>query len=325
MDVTHRPTGPVAAPGAAAADDASADDRRPGRPGDAITVVIVTYNSGSILGWSLPALADHPHVVVVDNASADDTLAQVRALLPQARVIRAGTNLGYGRANNLGLDAVATPFALVLNPDARLAPGCLAALEAAAGRYPDAAVLAPVLHDAPGVVGDFWRGVVPSAAPAPRTPPQAPDGDVCAGFVTGAAMLMRMDAMRAIGFFDPWFFLYHEDDELCGRVRAAGRSIVVVAGASLEHRTRGSSRPSWRTSFRRTYCMTLSKFYLLRRHHGARWRLEAARVGLGSLLALPLHALTLRGDRTGRHLARLAASLLAWRHLSRPHCFEPSD
>lgn len=288
-----------------------------------ITPVLVTYNSAGVLPWSLPALAACEQVVVVDNRSHDDTVATVMRLLPQARVIAAPGNLGFGRANNLGLDAVSTRYALLLNPDARLEPGALAALHAAALRHSDAAVVAPVLYDAPGVVGDFFRG--PFYAPASRPAPE-PCGDLCADFVTGAAMLLDLQQLREVGFFDPWFFLYFEDDDLCLRVRRHGHSIVVARDASVLHRVRESSAPSSRAALRRSYCMTLSKLYITRKYLGrGRCIALALRIGLGSLLALPVIALSLRGDRILRHAARAAAALLAWRHLRRRHCFEPAD
>jgi GT2 family glycosyltransferase len=288
----------------------------------AITPVLVTYNSAGILPWSLPALAGCAQVVVVDNASADDTVATVRRLLPQATVIEPGRNLGFGRANNLGLAAVTTPYALLLNPDAQLAPSALQALHEAALRWPEAAIVAPVLYDAPGVVGDFFRG--PFGAPVSAETP-LPAGDLCTDFVTGAAMLLNLRLMREVGFFDPWFFLYFEDDELCGRVRRAGHPIMVAHAAAVEHHVRQSSVPSARTTLRRHYCMTLSKLYLTRRLHGRGACVRVAtRTALASLLALPLMALTLQRERLLRHAARGAAALLAWRHLRRPHCFEPA-
>jgi N-acetylglucosaminyl-diphospho-decaprenol L-rhamnosyltransferase len=304
-----------------------------------ITVVIVTYNSAGILPWSLPVLAAHPHVVIVDNASADDTVAVAQRLLPQARVIEAGANLGFGRANNLGIRAADTPFVLVLNPDARLDAGALQGLADAAERWPEAAMLAPVLYDAPGVVGDFFRG--PFARQA-RTADatlaawhEAPAGDCCVEFVTGAAMLMRKRLMQRVllnqaDTFDPWFFLYHEDDELCARVRAAGLPIMVAAAASLEHQVRGSSAPSWRNSWRRSVCRTLSKLYLQRQRSGtAAWQREAWRIGVGSALALPFAGLaalvTARPDRVAHHAGRVWAAVRASSHLKKVHCFEPED
>ena len=289
----------------------------------AITPILVTYNSAKILPWSLPALAAFEQVIVVDNESHDDTVAIASAMLPQVKVIRAGRNLGFGRANNLGLAAVTTPYALLLNPDSQLQPGAMEALHAATQRYPDAAILAPVLYDAPGVVGEFFRGPFRLPRKAPRI---VPDGDVCAEFVTGAAMLINIAAMRRVGYFDPWFFLYLEDDDLCHRVRQSGQQIVVVHDAALEHHTRQSSPPSVRNTLRRFFCMTLSKFYLTRKHAGTgRCVLLVLRVGLGSLLALPFQIFTPRRERTLRHLARIAAAAVSWRHLGRAHCFEPMD
>lgn len=287
-----------------------------------ITAVLVTYNSERILAWSLPALASCANVVVVDNHSSDATEAAVRSLLPQAVFIRAGRNLGFGRANNLGLAAVTTDYALLHNPDARLDAGALWALHDAARRHPDAAIIAPLLYDAPGVIGDFFRG--PFFAPASQPAPE-PAGDLCAEFVTGAAMLLNLRLMRAVGFFDPWFFLYFEDDDLCLRVRRAGHPIVVAHAARIEHRVRQSSVASTRTTLRRVYCMTLSKLYITRKYQGTPNCVALGlRIGLGSLLALPLMLLGGRRERVLRHLARCAAALMAWRHLRRPHCFEPA-
>lgn len=288
----------------------------------AITPVLVTYNSAGILPWSLPALARCREVIVVDNASSDNTVETVHRLLPQAKVIPAGRNLGFGRANNLGLAAVTTPYALLLNPDAQLAPTALQALTDAAHRHPEAAVLAPVLFDAPGLVGDFFRGPYwqPAAKPAPL-----PEGDLCADFVTGAAMLLDMAKMREVGFFDPWFFLYCEDDDLCLRVRRAGHPIIVVAAATMEHKTRQSSQPSMRNTWRRTYAMTLSKFYITRKYFGPRWIGMALRIGAGSVFSVLGALLTARKGRIVWSAARLAAAVRAPAHLKRAHCFEPSD
>ncbi|MEO8298539.1 MAG: glycosyltransferase family 2 protein [Burkholderiales bacterium] len=287
-----------------------------------ITPVLVTYNSARILPWSLPPLQGCAEIIVVDNHSSDDTLTQVRALLPQARVIEAGRNLGFGRANNLGIAAVTTDYALLLNPDARLEPDALQRLAEAAERYPEAAILAPMLFDAPGQIGDFFRG--PFFARASKPAPE-PAGDLCADFVTGAAMLLNLRLMREVGFFDPWFFLYFEDDDLCLRVRRAGHPIMVVHAAQAEHHTRQSSTPSARNTFRRMYCMTLSKLYITGKYFGtARCVAMALRIGVGSALALLPALLTPRRDRALRQAGRCAAVLAAPLQLRRRHCFDPN-
>lgn len=285
---------------------------------DRVTYLLVTYNSARILPRALPSLAAAPHVVVVDNGSSDDTAAMVRRLLPQARLIEAGANLGFGRANNLGLEQVRTPFALLLNPDCILAPGALEELVAAAERYPDAAIVGPKLFDAPGVPSLSFRRAFYERQPKGVT---EAEGDLCADFLTGTAMLLNMAAMRRIGFFDPWFFLYFEDDDLCLRVRRAGGSLVLAAHAVGEHLVQQSSPPSLRNRFRRVYCHTLSKIYIERKYLG---RARAARTWLrmtvGSLISLPIYALTLQRHRAWRNLARLWACLRAPARLHAPRC-----
>lgn len=299
---------------------------RTGAPPD-ITPVLVTYNSAGVLRWSLPPLAECPAVVVVDNHSGDSTIALVHELLPRATLIETGRNLGFGRANNLGLAAVTTDYALLHNPDARLEPGALWALHEAARRHPEAAIIAPALYDQAGDaaprVADFFRG--PWHAPAARPAPE-PAGELCAEFVTGAAMLLNLRLMRQVGFFDPWFFLYFEDDELCLRVRRAGHPIIVAPAARMLHRVRQSSAPSARTTLRRLYCMTLSKLYLTRKVFGTpACTALALRTALSSGLALPLMLLALQREQALRHAARAGAALMAWHHLRRAHCFEPES
>jgi len=288
-----------------------------------ITPVLVAYNSASILPWSLAPLASCKHLIVVDNNSHDTTRKVVRGCAAHAQVIEAGQNLGFGRANNLALDLVETPFALLINPDAQLREGALEALWKAALRYPDAAILAPVIFDSEGVQGaSFHDGSEKSA----RLMPVLPEGDLCVNFVSGAAMLLNLSNMRAIGYFDPWYFLYGEDDDLCIRIRRAGRPIIVVSTAAAEHHTRESSAPSFRTTFRRAYCMTLSKFYITRKYQGFfPYFTMMMRIGIGSLLALPFHLLVLRTERALRMAGRVAAALMASKRIHAPHCFEPRD
>lgn len=288
-----------------------------------ITPVLVAYNSASILPWSLAALTSCKHLIVVDNNSHDATREVVTKLAKQALVIAAGQNLGFGRANNLALDLVETPFALLINPDAQLREGALEALWTAACRYPDAAILAPVIFDSEGVQGaSFHDGSEESA----RLKPVVPAGDLCVNFVSGAAMLLNLSNMRSIGFFDPWYFLYGEDDDLCIRIRRAGRPIIVVAAAAAEHHTRESSAPSFRTTFRRAYCMTLSKFYITRKYQGLiPYYKMIMRIGIGSLLALPIHLVVLRAERALRMAGRVAAAVMASRRIHATHCFEPRD
>lgn len=288
------------------------------RETDRITVIIVTYNSSHILPRSLPPLAAHPHVLVIDNQSSDGSAELANKLLPQARVVRAGANLGFGRANNMGLQQVATDYALLLNPDSIIDSCTLPELMQAAERFPEAALLAPKLYDAPGVLGECYRRAFHDGKSGPLLDP---GGDLCTDFLTGAALLLNMRLMRQVGFFDPWFFLYLEDDDLCLRVRRAGHPLILVNAAQVEHRARQSTLPSARVQFRRTYALTLSKFYIRRKHLG-RFACAASmlRVGVGSLLTLLLHCLFWNRSRAAHNAARLWAVCRAPWRLKAKHC-----
>lgn len=290
---------------------------------DQITIVIVTYNSAHILPSVLSGLEKSFRVVVVDNGSRDDTVSAAEARIGPGQVIALGQNLGFGRANNAALERLDTPFALLLNPDCVISVEAVEALLLAAERYPDAAIFAPRLYDAPGRLGLCYRPPFNAPQPDDLIDPQ---GDVCSEFLTGAAMLLRMDVFRQIGFFDPWFFLYLEDDDLCMRARAAGHPLILVHDACAEHRVKQSSKPSARLDYRRAYCATASKLYLYSKHVGtaayrrARWRSLS-----GAPFALLAAVITFNRRRTMRSLGRLLAAWRAPRLLASAHCIDALD
>lgn len=288
-----------------------------------VTVVLVTYNSRRVLSEALTPLREGPPVIVVDNGSSDGTPELARSLLPQAKVIELGRNIGFGGANNAALEIVQTPFAFLLNPDCVVPPAAIAALVSAAQRYPDAAILAPRLYDEPGRLGLCYRSSFYHKQPREL---RDPDGDLCSEFLTGAAMLLRMEVFRRIGFFDPWFFLYLEDDDLCLRVRAAGHSLVLVHDACGEHRVKQSSPASLRLDFRRGYCATASKLYALNKHLGrSTYRRAYYRSLFGAAFALLAAGVTFNRRRTMRSIGRLLAAWRAPRLLRRQHCIDALD
>ena len=120
-----------------------------------LSVIIVTFNSrdhidaclGSILEH-MPAI-DHD-IVVVDNASEDGTAAAIRARWSDVRVIDAGANLGFARANNLGMKQTLGSLILLLNPDTIVSAGAIYRLLAALDARPDAAIAGPRLVNGDG-------------------------------------------------------------------------------------------------------------------------------------------------------------------------------
>nr|WP_256476436.1 glycosyltransferase family 2 protein [Siccirubricoccus soli] len=270
-----------------------------------VTVLVIAFNSAAVLPGCLAALPRGVRLVVVDNASTDDSAAIAEAA--GAEVIRLPGNLGFGRAANLGFARAETPFGLLLNPDTRAAPGMVEALLEAAARYPEAALLAPRIETEEGEL-QFGRLPV-LLRHRGRARPVPPVGDCCAPYVGGAAMFFRLEVFRALGGFDPEIFLYYEDDDICMRLRAAGHALVHVEAARLLHGNARSSAPSAAVSFGKEWHMAWSRQHMLRKHRGA-WRAAAAG---GLLMAELAGKLALRWGhpQRGKWSARLAGTAAA--------------
>jgi GT2 family glycosyltransferase len=282
---------------------------------DVVTIVVVTYNSAHCLPSLGQMLKRCRHVVVVDNASHDDTAVQAAEHIPQAQILALPRNLGFGAANNRALAAVATPFALLLNPDCEIHPADMAALVEVAEQVPEAAIVAPQLSNEMGRPelnyrwpSVYWKSQGPEA-----------EGLACVGFVCGACMLLRRSAFEGLGFFDEDFFLYYEDDDLCLRLFKARRPLVLAPTVRAVHRSRGSVRGSSPLSaeYLRGYHHAQSKLLFSAKHlswHQA--SVQRRLLLISTTLVLPLRAIFF----SPRLLARMCGrwrGLLDW--APRPH------
>lgn len=273
-----------------------------------VTVVTVTWRSAETIGGFLGACPPGLPVVLVDNASPDDTVDRASLAHPGARILENARNLGFGAACNRGLDAVGTEFALLANPDARLSAAAIERLVAAADAYPEHPLVAPLLLDAAGRPVRSWNAgqARRPALPRRRDAEPWPEAPFCAGFASGACLLLRpADGLR----FDEAFFLFYEDDDLCAR--AGG--VLLEPAARVAHEGGRSSPASLATTWRKARCMAWSRLRFTAIHGGgpAAARHDAAR-RLAHHAAKALgHGLTLRPRRVLADLAGIAGTL-AW-------------
>ena len=226
-----------------------------------ISVVIVTYNSRSDIDRCLESLQQHGgsaplEIVVVDNHSTDGTAAAVRERWPAVPVIGVGANVGFARANNIGVRQTTGELILFLNPDTEVRPGAIDRLVAALTARPDAAVAGPRLVDASGrpelsfgammgplaelrqkvLVRGHDRGWPVVTAHVCRLTGAPRDVD----WVSGACLLVWRADAEAAGLFDERYFMYVEDVDLCAAIRARGRKVLFVPDAEVVH-VRGRS------------------------------------------------------------------------------------
>ncbi|HXC77962.1 MAG TPA: glycosyltransferase family 2 protein [Candidatus Acidoferrum sp.] len=230
-----------------------------------VSAIVVSYNVRDqlleTLGAYYSTCGQQAEVVVVDNASSDGSAEAVAAAFPQAALIRLDQNLGFGRANNAGLERCHGELILTLNPDVLVQEGCVAALADFLAANAQAGAAGPRLDRPDGKLDLAARRGFPSPLSAfyrlsglSRMFPKSPRfnrynlGDVSLESVheidagTAACLMVRRKAIDQVGFFDPQFFMYGEDLDLCYRLRQGGWKIYYVPDAVAIHLKGSSTR-----------------------------------------------------------------------------------
>ena len=263
-----------------------------------LRVVVVTWNSAEVLpGFlgSLAAATAAPYdVVVVDNASPEGP----PPVPADVRLIEAGGNLGYGKGANLGADGADGDVLVVANPDVQWTPGSLDVLLEALDRWPRAGCVGPAIRTVDerlypsarafpsigrgighALLGPFWPGNpwTRSYRAEAGTPVEGQTG-----WLSGSLMVLRREAFEQVGGFDPKYFMYCEDMDLCRRLAEAGWQNVYVPEAVITHvgghATAGRPKVMLREHHRALYV------YLSEHYRGARWAPLRALLGTGLAL-----------------------------------------
>lgn len=235
-----------------------------------ISVLIVNHNGEHYLDRCLESLGpvaldagaeavEHLEVVLADNGSRDNSIAFVRQNYPGVKVVEIGENIGFGAANNRAAEVARGGALLLLNNDAWLADGCLDGLVGRMTQEESLALVVPQLRypDPPpegrlqtswapdvGLLGEGLRRLTNrfegrpfNHGPLTRALQRWGSG----GWFTAACALIRRRAFEQVGGFDPSFFLYFEDADLCLRLRQAGWKLAQESSALAFHEKSGSS------------------------------------------------------------------------------------
>jgi N-acetylglucosaminyl-diphospho-decaprenol L-rhamnosyltransferase len=263
-----------------------------------VTAVVVTYKSRKVVGPGLAALREATErgeldLVVVDNQSSDGTADHVRQEYPFARVVDSGGNLGFGRGCNLGFEhGQGSDYTIFINPDAVMPPSGIQALVAFLDANPRAGIVAPAITDQPTNLMTTPASILREAFGFAAFPHAVQTTAIQAATRTewagGAIFMIRNELFRKLGGFDPRFFLYFEETDLCRRTAAAGYEIWVVPEARAEHEAHASAALTGKKLVGGNIAEYFfqSRFYYLAKH----WGYPVA--ALTELLELP--PLTLR-------------------------------
>ena len=224
------------------------------------TIIIVSFNSGECLTRCLQSIEDHApaaNVIVIDNASTDESTGSAALRRDGVTLQVNPRNLGFARAVNQGLAAASRHLVMVLNPDCYLSAGAADRLEEELLNYPECAIAGPrILNDDGSVQGSargdptLFTGFFGRTTLLTRLFPNSRlarhnvrtdtervrSGESFAvDWVSGACMMARREAITAVGGFDERYFLYWEDADLCRRLRNKGHSTRYVPSCTIVH------------------------------------------------------------------------------------------
>jgi N-acetylglucosaminyl-diphospho-decaprenol L-rhamnosyltransferase len=265
------------------------------RPASRVAAVVVEYHAGEHLAACLESLraAGVGERLVVDNGSSPAERSEARRADPELRWVDAGANLGYGTAANLGAERAARPYLLVCNPDVVVGTGAVDALVSRLDADPLLGLVGPLVRNPdgsvypsartfPDLVDAIGHGALGLVAPGNRFTSRYRmldwDHAVPArvDWVSGACVLARRAAWDDIGGFDPGYFMYLEDVDLCWRAQRAGWAVGYEPTAEVTH-TQGVSAD------RHPYRMLVA-------HHRSLWRFARATTAGPRRLVLPVVA-----------------------------------
>lgn len=209
-------------------------DKHPQRP--PLTIIIVSYNTVALLRDCLssiePQIGSNDEVVVVDNASSDGSPEMVRSDYPNAMLIASKDNLGFGKANNLGLSRAKGEMIWLLNPDTRIEPCALGAAATFMIQNPAIGMAGTALINPDGSPQSSVEYRYPGQRYARSILGDLP-GEIA--WILGASIIAWRNVMNSIGGFDERFFLYGEDLDLSLTVRKAGWPIGFIKDSVVMH------------------------------------------------------------------------------------------
>jgi N-acetylglucosaminyl-diphospho-decaprenol L-rhamnosyltransferase len=220
-----------------------------------VSIVLVNYNTGYLFNRMFAALdaaraSVNIEVLVVDNASTDNSLQILRNQYPFVELIENATNVGFGRANNQAMLRVRGRYVLLLNTDAFVAPDTLEKTVAFMNTNASCGILGVKLIGGDGTLQPScryfptpWNVFLQRSGLSRLFPNHRLVDDMTwdhasirqCDWVPGCYYLVRSEVIRQVGLFDPRFFLYYEEIDHCRAVRAAGWQVVYYPFTEVVH------------------------------------------------------------------------------------------
>lgn len=235
-----------------------------------ITAILVTYNSEKVIEKSLSHLLECKNIrkiIVVDNNSDDNTKDIIKGHGSKVKLIENKENIGFGRACNIALEKVITDFCLLINPDAEISESGIDRLVEVISKDKEIAIVGPKIPNKglDSSSNSLREPVIGKCKPAFK---RISDNSYQVNFVSGSIALWNMRIMKEVGFFDPRFFLFYEDDDISIRASKAGYKMILVDGIKAEHLVGRSSECNAEIESLKLKSSVKSYLYINRKYKG---------------------------------------------------------
>ena len=185
-----------------------------------ITIVITTFKSGEKIKNCLNSINRESKVLLIENSNDSEIKKNIEKEFNNVECILTGSNLGYGKANNIGLKKVTTKYALILNPDTTLHPSTLENFLKTAEKITEFSIMGPYIQEEKNNNdANYLKNLSP----------------IQVVNVKGFAMFLNLSEFKDIGFFDENFFFYFEEIDLCKRLVDRGKKIYLVPDIKIYH------------------------------------------------------------------------------------------
>ena len=220
-----------------------------------VDIILVSWNTRDLTLQCLDSLARSAgsytlSVWVVDNASHDDSIENIKIHHPEVNIIENSENRGFAAANNQGIQVSSGRYVLLLNTDTIAHPEAIAKLIAFADTHKRAGMVGPMLLNPdksyqgsfapqPTIVSELLSatglGVRLFGRWFPNYGPKQATRTQQAGYIQGACMLVRRETIEQVGLLDEHYFMYSEEPDWCKRMNQAGWEVWYTPDAQITH------------------------------------------------------------------------------------------
>ena len=225
-----------------------------------LTIIIVTFKSEKLIEKCLSTINKKHPIILIENSNNKIFKKKIEKKFSNVKCYLTGTNLCFGKANNIGLKLARTKYVLLLNPDTFLYKDTIKILLDSAKKIKDFALLAPIINNNKDLNYGYFE----------IKKNKINKNFIQVDYIKGFAMFFNKKKFNKIKFFDENIFIYLEEIDLCRRILLENEKIYVVKNAKIKHLGGQSHDINFNLNMEisRNWHWMWSNFYYYKKHFG---------------------------------------------------------